>query len=321
MALLTTSLRITYLLMYRSRREHLHLVYDRATADVEGCRGHRAGQVGGSEGGHIAYILKRRCPLEHRLPDDHFGDTLAPIEALRDRLGHPARLQRHCADTMRSELGGQLAAQGLHRVECDLESSQVVVRHRIPVAAEKENHPRSLRDHVPCCCPGGQELCPHGGHDRPLEVFEGHLGERRPLDVPDRDEVEGDVDTSSARGHSVSVLVDGLLVEGIDLRRLGPSSSGADLLGHLLEALKGTTGEEDLGPLAGEGTGDRTTNLSSASVDDGVLVLEQHSRPPYPSGCGHLVRAYGKRPEFELAKEQLANLHRDTARSLRTQPP
>src|SRR5215210_5436895 len=173
MALLTTSLRITYLLMYRSRREHLRLVYDRATADVEGCRGHRAGQVGGSEGGHIAYILKRRCPLEHRLPDDHFGDVLAPIEALRDRLGHPARLQRHCADTMRSELGGQLAAQGLHRVECDLESSQVVVRHRIPVAAEKENHPRSLRDHVPCCCPGGQELCPHGGHDRPSKSSRG----------------------------------------------------------------------------------------------------------------------------------------------------
>src|SRR5829696_1237751 len=168
MALLTTSLRITYLLMYRSRREHLRLVYDRATADVEGCRGHGAGQVGGSEGGHIADVVKCRCPLEHRLLNDHF----------RDGLGHPACLQRHGADTMRSELGGQLAARGLHRVECDLESSQVVVsvRRRVPLAAEKENHPRSLRDHVPCCCPGGQELCPHGGHDRPLEVFEGHPG-------------------------------------------------------------------------------------------------------------------------------------------------
>src|SRR5215208_1084504 len=94
-----------------------------------------------------------------------------------------------------------------------------------------------------------------------------------------------------------------------------------DLLGHLLEALQSSTGEEDLSPLAGEGTGDRTTNLCSASVDDGVLVLEQHSRPPCPSGCWPLVRAYGKSPEFEVARERLANLHRDTARSLRTQPP
>src|SRR5215212_1069199 len=120
---------------------------------------------------------------------------------------------------------------------------------------------------------------------------------------------------------SVGVFVDRRLDEGIDQRRLGPSSRGADLLGHLLEALQSSTGEEDLGPLAGEGTGDRTTNLSSTSVNDGVLVLEQHSRPPCPSGCGHLVRAYGKRPEFEVASERLANLHRDTACSLRTQPP
>ncbi len=76
--------------------------------------------------------------------------------------------------------------------------------------------------------------CVHGGHDRLLEVFEGHLGERRSLYVPDRDEVEGDVDTSSTRDHGVSVLVDGLLVDGIDLRRLSHSSSGADLSGYLL---------------------------------------------------------------------------------------
>jgi hypothetical protein len=47
---------------------------------------------------------------------------------------------------------------------------------------------------------------------------------------------------------SVGVFVDRRLVEGIDLRRLGLSSRGADLLGHLLEALQGSTGEEDPGP-------------------------------------------------------------------------
>src|ERR671911_1198470 len=283
---------------HRSRRERLRLVYDRATADVESCRGHGTGMIRGSEGGHIADILKRRCPPQHRRASDHFGDDLPPIEALRDRLWHPARLQRHGADTMRSELGGQLAAQGLDGVECDLESSNVVVRQRVPVAAEEENHPRSLRDHVTCRRPGGQELCPHGSHYWPLEVFEGHLGERRPLYVPDRDEVEGDVDTSSARGHGVSVLVDRRLVDGIDLRRLGHSSSGADLLCNLLEALEGTTGKVDLRSFAGEGAGSCATDRPSRPVDHGVLVFEQHSSPPSPSGCWHLIRTYGNSPKF-----------------------
>src|SRR5215218_2920535 len=83
-----------------------------------------------------------------------------------------------------------------------------------------------------------------------------------------------DIDPSSARGHSVSVLVDRRLVYGIDLRRLGHSSSGADPLGYLLEALKGTTGEEHSSPRAGEGAGHRATDRPSRPVDHGVLVLE-----------------------------------------------
>jgi hypothetical protein len=51
--------------------------------------------------------------------------------------------------------------------------------------------------------------------------------------------------------HGVDRYVDDPLVKGVDLLRLGHSSSGADLLGHLLEALKGATGEEDPGPYPG----------------------------------------------------------------------
>jgi hypothetical protein len=40
-----------------------------------------AGMVRGSEGGHTAHIFKRRCPLEHRQPNDHFDYFLAPIGA------------------------------------------------------------------------------------------------------------------------------------------------------------------------------------------------------------------------------------------------
>jgi hypothetical protein len=64
---------------------------------------------------------------------------------------------------------------------------------------------------------------------------------------------------------------------------------------------------------------DRTTHLSS--VDDGVLALEQHSRPRCPSGRWYLVRAYDNSPKFEVASEQLADFRKDTARSMRTQPP
>jgi hypothetical protein len=76
------------------------------------------------------------------------------------------------------------------------------------------------------------------------------------------------------------VFVDRRLVEGIDLRRLGLSSRGADLLGHLLEALQGSTGEEDPGPLAGKRAGYRAAYLPSRPVDHRVLVLEQHLHPP-----------------------------------------
>jgi hypothetical protein len=59
---------------------------------------------------------------------------------------------------------------------------------------------------------------------------------------------------------------------------------------------------------------DRTTHLSS--VDDGVRALEQHSRPRCPSGCWYLVRAYDNSRKFEVAREQLADLRRATARFL-----
>jgi hypothetical protein len=81
MLLLTINLRTAYLLEHRSRREHVRLVDDRATTDVEGWCGNGAGMVRDSEGGHIVDIVKRRCPLEHRQPNDRFGYFLVPIGA------------------------------------------------------------------------------------------------------------------------------------------------------------------------------------------------------------------------------------------------
>jgi hypothetical protein len=51
-------------------------------------------------------------------------------------------------------------------------------------------------------------------------VLDGELRERWSLDVRDADGVERDVDAARVRGHRVGVLVDGSLVERVDLRRL-----------------------------------------------------------------------------------------------------
>src|SRR5215211_4365257 len=60
---------------------------------------------------------------------------------------------------------------------------------------------------------------------------------------------------------------------------MGHSTSGADLLGHLLEALKGTTGQVNVRLLASEGAGHRVTYSRSRTVYHGVLVFEQHADP------------------------------------------
>jgi len=122
-------------------------------------------------------------------------------------------------------------------------------------------------------------VCGGAGHDREAEVLTRQLDQRDPLNVPDRDGVEGDVDASCLRSHGADVLLDGPLVERVDSSRLGHGSGGGDLLGHRVERGHGTTGEEDLRPLAGEGTGNRTTYGTAPSVDHSVLVLKQHVHP------------------------------------------
>ena len=127
------------------------------------------------------------------------------------------------------------------------------------------------------------------------EVFQCHLGHRSPVHVRVRDQVEGDVDPAGLRSHGVGMLIDRLLVERIDLGRLGRPTGRADLLGDLLESLPGAAGEEDLRSLAGEGACDRTADRPARSVDHGVLVLEQHV------GAGHAAAGLGYPPAAEYS--------------------
>jgi hypothetical protein len=100
------------------------------------------------------------------------------------------------------------------------------------------------------------------------------------MNVSVADRVEGHVNAPRLLGHGGGVLVDGLLIESIDFRRLGRSTCGGDFRGHPVEHRESTAGKEDFRPLAGEGAGHGPTDYAAPSIDHGVLVLEQHAHPP-----------------------------------------
>jgi hypothetical protein len=92
--------------------------------------------------------------------------------------------------------------------------------------------------------------------------------------------VHADVDAAGLGGDGVGVDVDRPLVGGVDLGRLGRPAGATDVGGDLLQAGPGAAGQEHPRPLAGEGPGHRTPDRPAASVDHGVLALEQHDIPP-----------------------------------------
>jgi len=91
-----------------------------------------------------------------------------------------------------------------------------------------------------------------------------------------RDQVEGDVDASGERRDLVGVAVDGLGVERIHDRGLCRPAGGANVAGDALELDLGAPGEKHSRALSSEGPGDRGADRPAASIDHGVLVLEQH---------------------------------------------
>ena len=64
------------------------------------------------------------------------------------------------------------------------------------------------------------------------------------------DHIEGDVDATGIRRHGGGVLVDGVLVERVDLTGRGQAPGGTDLLGYRLELRARAAGQEN--PGAGE---------------------------------------------------------------------
>jgi hypothetical protein len=84
-----------------------------------------------------------------------------------------------------------------------------------------------------------------------------------------------------------------LFVEGVDLRRLGRSSGGNDLLGDNFDRCQVAAGEKELGPLRRKRACDRAADRAPRSVDHRNLVVQHHLWFPSVSGvraCAHLMR-------------------------------
>jgi hypothetical protein len=72
------------------------------------------------------------------------------------------------------------------------------------------------------------------------------------------------------------MLLDGLLLKGIDLGCLGCSSCGGDIFREGFNRRQCAARKEDVCPVARKGTRDRTADMSSCPIDDGAFALEKH---------------------------------------------
>src|SRR5262252_3795889 len=72
------------------------------------------------------------------------------------------------------------------------------------------------------------------------------------------------------------MLVHGLLVESVDLRRLGGSTGGNDFPGDSFDGCQVAPAEKEPGPFRRKGTRDSAADLASGSVDHRNLVLQHH---------------------------------------------
>src|SRR5262245_28186014 len=97
------------------------------------------------------------------------------------------------------------------------------------------------------------------------------------------------------------MLVHSLFVESVDLRRLGGSAGGHDVLGDSFHRRQVAPGEKKPGALAPKGACDSTADRTSGSVDHRNLVLQNHlwllsvpgwSRPPISR-----IKTDGRRPD------------------------
>src|SRR5215216_6696683 len=247
----------------------------------------RGGPVRGQESRSVAHVGQGRHPPQQRpLPEKRL-DLLGWSRPLAGRsafpgLRDPLRTEAVHADAVRPNLSRKLLCESFDRRARDPESPNVDAGEERADGrgGECQDYARALPDHAPRRRPGCQKMRRRACADRTHEIFAGHLDERDQLYILDRDGVEGDVYAPRSLHRLADVSVNGLLVQSVDLRCRGHSSSRGYVLRNLVESCNGTSCKEDPGPLAGESAGHRAAHVSSTSVDHSVLPFEQHVYPP-----------------------------------------
>src|SRR6266508_5163319 len=99
------------------------------------------------------------------------------------------------------------------------------------------------------------------------------------------------------------MLVHGLLVESVDLRRLGGSAGGNNVLGDNFDGCQVAPGEKKIGPLSRKGACDSAADRASGSVDHRNLVRQHHLWFLSVPGWSHparLMSVVTPRPPHEL---------------------
>src|SRR5262245_59392252 len=77
------------------------------------------------------------------------------------------------------------------------------------------------------------------------------------------------------------MLIYSLLVESVDLGRLGGPAGGNDLRSDRFDRCKFVPGEKSLGPLTRKGARDSAADAASSSVDHGNFVAQHHRGTPF----------------------------------------
>ena len=114
--------------------------------------------------------------------------------------------------------------------------------------------------------------CSTGDHST-KEVIRRHFDQRNALDIPSHDEVETHVDAAGVQEHRQDVLLDSLLIKGIEYSPFRRPPFRRDLIHQRIELLLRSAHEKNLGTVACEGSSYAAADSTAATVNDRVRSL------------------------------------------------
>ncbi len=140
------------------------------------------------------------------------------------------------------------------------------------------DHPRFVLHHAPCGQARGQKVRSRITRDGQGELLDIHLDQggtqyrlRRHAD-----RVERDIDAPRFVDHRLQMLVHRLLVQGVDLRRLGGAAGRMDFRGNGFHRLAFAPGQKQRGAFLRKSARDSAADRAAGSVNHRNLVFQHH---------------------------------------------